>query len=231
MAIQQIARVLRLPKGACTRRERNVLITLADTAHADGSGIFAGEAQLAARAGIAPRVFRLAMASLRARGWIEAIRPGGGRTTHGPRRTIWRLVIPTLHQQLPRPEKANGSNGLLTFPQTFPQVMHNPDQTIRVNPDRTILVNPDQTIQQEVAQTPARAAACAVEKDRTRPVRTRPVQITRPQEEDLLTLSEADQNAERERLAGLEQLRLTMAKCASLPVRPSRRARRRGGAS
>jgi hypothetical protein len=216
-------RVRALPRGTCSPRELHILITLADIARDDGIG-FSGVTWIAKKALRPERVVYLALQSLRRKGIVVVEREGGGRRKDGsPKRSIWRVVLPAANS-LPRPANAQPLNNLRSFPQTFPQVFHNPDQTITVNPDQMIRVNPDQMINVSADQTPTAATGCPVEIAPIRSVRTHPGKIN-IQEEALPLLEDAEQTMreDRARLAALEHARSVVANLGAAPVARRRR--------
>jgi hypothetical protein len=149
------------------------------------------------------------------------VRPGGGRSPNGQaKRTIWRLVIPTL-RELPNPSTVNN---ITRFSTGFAQSIHNGDRSITVNSDRLSTVNGDRTITQAPDQRLDAAASCPVENAPIRPVRT-PSNKDHPSSTEKNLFSEVDhEQADRElRQQHLEHLRMVMAR-ADVP-----RAKRRRG--
>ncbi|HEV8474615.1 MAG TPA: hypothetical protein VGR82_17690 [Methylomirabilota bacterium] len=101
-----------------------MLKELAEIGDDDGKRIFPSIDYLARRMSLTPRWVRVVLAKLRSRGWLRVEREGGGTYQGGRgRRNVYHL---TLADNLQTQRELPG------FPQTFPQVLHNPDLSIRV---------------------------------------------------------------------------------------------------
>jgi hypothetical protein len=221
-------KVRELPKGACSRAERQMLKELADLADDAGRRLFPSHRYLATRLSWSVRWVELGLAKLRARRWLHVERAGGGTYEGGRgRRNLYRLALPDTQAQLALTfPQANAlvSGDIASFPHDPQALFNNPDQTIGVLPRSNDHPYPDQTIGVPVALTPDAPTDCPVKIDPIPPVRTQEVQIdppvgTRARAEHTLDDDPTFQDA-------LKRMRMLKVELATTPA-PARRRRHR----